>query len=236
MPRGGKRAGAGRKPGRKFPLLDRLRFGAHCERFWREAYKENEERAISEKLREVRKEWAKAQAVPVSDRKRRLGSKDHKVYLEDVEFALCEDQGIAGKVFLLELLATGPVPLKRVKAKATEAEFLWATVQRAQKALGIVATKEGGFFGIQTDAPKWVWQLPKTNPESLNELLQSYGADSPDRVVRIRPKRPKGPRNSIIKQVAKEETRRLGKRVSKCEVRRCWTEFRKFEKTLTSGD
>ncbi len=230
MPRGGKRAGAGCKPGRTLPQLERMRIGGHCERLWREACKENEEQAVSEKLREVRKEWAKAQAVPVSDRKRWLGSKKHEKYLENVEFALCEDQDIAGKAFLLELLATGPVPLKRVKAKATEAEFLWATVQRAQKALGIVATKEGGFFGTQTDAPKWVWKLPITNPESLNEHLQSNDADGPDRVVRIRPTRPKGPRNSIIKQVAKEETLRLGKRVSKSMVARCWKEFRRIEK------
>lgn len=153
MPRGGKRAGAGRKPGRTFSLLDRFRIGGHCERLWREVCKENEERAISERLRIARKEWVKAQAVPVSDRKRWLGSKDHKEYLEDVEFALREDQGI-----------------------------------------------------------------------SADDSIK------PDRVVRIHPKRPKGPRNSIIKQVAEEETRRLGRRVSERMVLECWKEFRRLEK------
>lgn len=165
MPRGGKRAGAGRKPGRTFSRLDCMRIGGHCERLWRKACKENEEQAISERLGIVRRIWAKVQGVPVSDRKSWLGSAKGEEYLEDVDSALCEDQGTP-----------------------------WE------------------------DAP---WE---------DEVPGQFRRKKINRVVEIRPKRPKGLHNSIIKQVAKEETRRLGRRVSERMVLECWKEFRRFEK------
>ena len=158
MPRGGKRAGAGRKPERTFSLLERFRIGGHCERLWREACKENEEKAISERLGIVRAAWAKAGLV---DGDEHLEDE----YLEDVDSALCEDQGIS-----------------------------WE------------------------DAP---WE---------DAVLGRFRRKKINRVVEIRPKRPKGLHNSIIKQVAKEETRRLGRRVSERMVLECWKEFRRFEK------
>jgi putative DNA primase/helicase len=61
--------------------------------------------------------------------------------------------------FLADLLADGPLPVKAIKADADGAGFSWATIRRAQKALGIEAVKEGGFFG-KTTKQQWVWRLP----------------------------------------------------------------------------
>ena len=162
MPRGGKRTGAGRKAGRTFSKLDRWRFGAHCERLWRAAGKENEERAVTKKHPIVRRIWAKAQAVPATDRKSWLESVEGGEYLEDVESALCEEQGIP---------------------------------------------------------------FDPDDPDTR-----------PDRVMSIRPTRPKGLRKFIIWQVAKEETERLGRDVSERMVLECWKEFRRIEKDTDPGD
>jgi hypothetical protein len=80
------------------------------------------------------------------------------------------------KGFLVDLLASGPVPSKQVRAEATEAGLSWATVRRAQKALGIKAEKQGGFFGGQAESQKWVWTLP----EGLKVLKNPEGAHTKD--------------------------------------------------------
>lgn len=65
--------------------------------------------------------------------------------------------------FLSTLLADGPVPSKQIKADADGAGHAWRTVQRAQKALGIVAVKEGMKGG-------WTWRLPQSfQPEERQE-------------------------------------------------------------------
>jgi putative DNA primase/helicase len=55
------------------------------------------------------------------------------------------------KDFLRGLLADGPVPSKQIRGDAEGAGHAWRTIQRAQKALGIVPFKKGMKEG-------WVWQ------------------------------------------------------------------------------
>lgn len=57
------------------------------------------------------------------------------------------------KRFLADLLADGPVPSKNIKADADGAGYSWATIRRAQKALGLEAVKDGMKGG-------WTWRLP----------------------------------------------------------------------------
>ncbi len=72
-----------------------------------------------------------------------LGDTDERSEIEDA------------KTFLENLLADGPVSSKQVRADAGGAGYSWATVRRAQKALGIIPAKEG------MKGP-WMWsQLPK---------------------------------------------------------------------------
>jgi putative DNA primase/helicase len=62
------------------------------------------------------------------------------------------------KRFLADLLADGPLPTKTIKADADGAGYSWATIRRAQKALGIEPSKEGGHFGATRQ--QWLWRLP----------------------------------------------------------------------------
>jgi putative DNA primase/helicase len=57
------------------------------------------------------------------------------------------------KRFLADLLADGPLPTKTIKADADGAGYSWATIRRAQKALGIEPAKESMKAG-------WVWRMP----------------------------------------------------------------------------
>jgi putative DNA primase/helicase len=57
------------------------------------------------------------------------------------------------KRFLADLLHDGPLPTKTIKADADGAGYSWATIRRAQKALGIEPIKEGMKAG-------WVWRMP----------------------------------------------------------------------------
>lgn len=57
------------------------------------------------------------------------------------------------KIFLRALLLDGPVPSKQIRADAEGAGYSWRTIQRAQKALGVEAVKDGMRGG-------WVWKLP----------------------------------------------------------------------------
>ncbi|CAG0994334.1 hypothetical protein MTYP_02455 [Methylophilaceae bacterium] len=74
------------------------------------------------------------------------------------------------KRFLADLLADGPLPVKAVKADADGAGYSWATIRRAQNALGIEPVKEGGHFGGARQ--QWVWRMPPAEhaqPERLQE-------------------------------------------------------------------
>jgi putative DNA primase/helicase len=80
--------------------------------------------------------------------------------LADVEGDAGEDASQLGiaKQFLLRGLANGPVSSKELLEHAREAHGISAnTLRRAQKELGIVATKAAFAGG-------WMWALPVTNP------------------------------------------------------------------------
>jgi putative DNA primase/helicase len=57
------------------------------------------------------------------------------------------------KLFLMSMLADGPVPVRRIKADATGAGYSWRTIERAKRDAGIEARKLGLKDG-------WVWALP----------------------------------------------------------------------------
>ena len=57
------------------------------------------------------------------------------------------------KLFLMSVLADGPVPVRRIKADATGAGYSWRTIERAKRDAGIEARKLGLKDG-------WVWVLP----------------------------------------------------------------------------
>ena len=72
------------------------------------------------------------------------------------------------KRFLSDLLLDGPLPTKTIKADADGAGYSWATIRRAQKALGIESAKEGGHFGATKQ--QWLWRLPAEHAQ--RERLQ----------------------------------------------------------------
>ncbi len=68
------------------------------------------------------------------------------------------------KRFLADLLHDGPLPTKTIKADADGAGYSWATIRRAQKALGIDPVKEGMKAG-------WVWRMP--GQEAARAILEN---------------------------------------------------------------
>lgn len=84
------------------------------------------------------------------------------------------------ETFLVSLLASGPVPVRQVKADAAGAGHAWRTIERAKKSLGAEAVKVGLKDG-------WVWQLgaedrqksTKTateNSDGLRGKLAAFGS------------------------------------------------------------
>lgn len=69
------------------------------------------------------------------------------------------------KRFLADLLADGPLPTKTIRADADGAGYSWATIRRAQKALGIHAQKAGMKAG-------WEWTLPRRCSENPEDAQQ----------------------------------------------------------------
>ena len=74
--------------------------------------------------------------------------------------------------FLSVLLADGPMSTKAIKVDADGAGYAWATIRRAQSALGIEARKAGMKGG-------WEWALPRRcskNPEDAQQKeLSAFG-------------------------------------------------------------
>jgi hypothetical protein len=64
------------------------------------------------------------------------------------------DRLTEAKEFLRDLLRAGPVPSKRVKKEATEADIAWRTVERAKSELRVDSYKDGG-------SGKWMCILPE---------------------------------------------------------------------------
>ncbi|WP_232467776.1 AAA family ATPase [Bordetella genomosp. 9] len=69
--------------------------------------------------------------------------------------------------FLRDLLSDGPVPAKTVKAESSDAGYAWATIRRAQKAIGVEAYREGA-AGTRGGGA-WLWRMPI---KALNETLR----------------------------------------------------------------
>lgn len=59
--------------------------------------------------------------------------------------------------FLRDLLGTGQLPTKQIKADADGAGYAWATIRRAQKSLGISAIREGE--AGKKGGGIWYWKL-----------------------------------------------------------------------------
>lgn len=72
------------------------------------------------------------------------------------------------KRFLSDLLTAGPLPVKVIRADADGAGYSWATIRRAQKALGIEAKKEGGTIG--GGKQQWYWTMPVTEGAQVAHL------------------------------------------------------------------
>lgn len=82
-----------------------------------------------------------------------------------------DGEGAKAEKFLRDLLANGSVPSKQVKSESIDAGHSWRTVERAKKALGIEAVKEGMDSG-------WVWKLPsqvcedrQENPKNATQIM-----------------------------------------------------------------
>jgi putative DNA primase/helicase len=60
--------------------------------------------------------------------------------------------------FLRDLLGQGPVPAKTVKGESSDAGYAWATIRRAQKAIGVEAYREGA-AGTRGGGV-WLWRMP----------------------------------------------------------------------------
>ena len=69
------------------------------------------------------------------------------------------------KRFLSDLLADGPLPTKIIRADADGAGYSWATIRRAQKALGIEPSKAGMKAG-------WEWALSRRCSEKPEDAQQ----------------------------------------------------------------
>ena len=84
----------------------------------------------------------------------------------DTTTADCDGGTMAdAKRFLSDLLANGAMPTKVIRADADGAGYSWATIRRAQKALGIEASKAGMKGG-------WEWALPRRCSENTEDAQQ----------------------------------------------------------------
>jgi putative DNA primase/helicase len=68
--------------------------------------------------------------------------------------------------FLSDLLSDGPIPTKTIKADADGAGYSWATIRRAQKSLGVDASKSGMKSG-------WQWSLPRRCSINTEDVQQN---------------------------------------------------------------
>ncbi len=66
-----------------------------------------------------------------------------------------EDERSDAEQFLRGLLSEGPMPTNAVKADADGAGYSWATIRRAQRAIGVQCVKQKG-----SKHSHWLWRLP----------------------------------------------------------------------------
>lgn len=91
------------------------------------------------------------------------GDEEHKTEFEEA----CD--------FLRDTLRDGPIPTRQIKADASGAGLSWATVRRAQKAVGAAAKKGGVKEG-------WSWQLsPEGTHRSPKVLKENPRCSLPER-------------------------------------------------------
>lgn len=74
--------------------------------------------------------------------------------------------------WLRDVLALGPVPSEDVKVHAKAAGYSWATIRRAQAAIGIKPKRTGGAGGRGT----WAWALPDGQEPDQMPLPNGEGA------------------------------------------------------------
>lgn len=125
MPRGGKREGAGRKP--VLDAWERLAVGAACEALWREAWAAAYREAVDRATARLRREWARAQAIPPETRAQWLRGQEGGDYIDDVDFARREDAGMADADIDLEaprLLRVRP-PRPKGKRQGIVEQVAW---------------------------------------------------------------------------------------------------------------
>lgn len=81
----------------------------------------------------------------------------------------------AAAEWLRDVLADGPMPARDVRRQADEAGHSWATVRRAQSAIGVQVARDG--FGR---GGRWRWALAhRCSPDSIDaqdKTLSTYGA------------------------------------------------------------
>ena len=137
MPRGGKRAGAGRKPGSVLSFDVRFDIGLECESRWETL---RDERAKAERAKllsigEYNDRIAEVQAIPVADRAAYLASYEYEYHASDVEEACRSmagmnenDEGEAPTVFR----PLTPRPYAQ-KAAIIESVATWASDRFSQQ-------------------------------------------------------------------------------------------------------
>lgn len=69
--------------------------------------------------------------------------------------------------FLRDLLQDCPLPVKQIKAEADGAGYSWATIRRAQSAIGVEAVKEKGSM-----TGGWKWRLPIQNSRRCSKNVE----------------------------------------------------------------
>mgnify|MGYP001764832691 CR=1 FL=1 len=79
---------------------------------------------------------------------------------------------IVGALTYFPVLALGPVPSEDVKVHAKAAGYSWATIRRAQAAIGIKPKRTGGAGERGT----WAWALPDGQEPDQMPLPNGEGA------------------------------------------------------------
>lgn len=87
--------------------------------------------------------------------------------LAEADAVETDDEGVSlkdAKQFLIDLLSDSPMPQKAVRSNAEGAGYSWATIRRAQKALGVKSRKDG--------LSAWLWHLPDITDVESPKMLK----------------------------------------------------------------
>jgi hypothetical protein len=83
-----------------------------------------------------------------------------------------ESQQRKAQMFLLQVLADGPVEVNDIKRRAYKQKQAWRTIERAKTELGVISTREG--FG---KGSKCTWELPPDAPAKADPNAATVPAD-----------------------------------------------------------